>query len=238
MIKPLWVVVPAAGFGARMGGTLPKQYQPMAGSCMLEHTLQRLLQVPEIAGFVVVLAPDDAHWQTIPSASNPRILTAPGADTRAGSVVAGLQYVLDKADDQPWVLVHDAARPLICTTDIKRLIDAVYNSGAIGGILATPVQDTLKSADEYCCINKTVNREGLWQAQTPQLFNADQLLGAMHSSMKLAAESITDESSAMEAAGHEPLLVEALKPNLKVTRPVDFQVATALLESNSAGALS
>lgn len=275
--------MPAAGYGERMGGATPKQYLNIAGQSMLQCTLSRLLRVPDLKGIVVALAPDDTHWLDVPASNDPLVHTTQGGQTRADSVVSGLQYVLNQAPETSWVMVHDAARPLVSLSDIQRLFSAVYNSGAVGGLLATPVHDTLKRADEYCCVETTVNRQSLWHAQTPQLFRAGELLDALERAMfpaasalkrdkqpmsqnqdvktiheyvddsfadstadssadeyqdKLKAHStsghlpssvLTDEASAMERLGHEPLLVEALEPNFKITRPGDLQVAAAIM---------
>lgn len=231
MNEPLWVVVPAAGRGERMGGDIPKQYIMLGDQYMLQHTLSRLLPVPSVDGIVVTLAEDDQHWSMVAAGTDERVHTTPGGNTRADSVVAGLLFVLQRAPESTWVLVHDAARPLVSLSDIKRLTDTVYNSGAVGGILATPVQDTLKRADSCCCIEQTVSRERLWQAQTPQMFRAGELLEALQSTAATSSgPGITDESSAMESLGHEPQLVEALQPNLKVTRPADLLIANLLLK--------
>lgn len=223
--------MPAAGFGERMGSSIPKQYISIGGHSILQHTLTNLLAVPDVEGIVVTLSATDALWPSVAAGSDERVHITEGGETRTESVISGLRYVLNIAPESTWVLVHDAARPLVHISDIKRLNDAVYNSGAIGGILATPVQDTLKKADEYCCIEQTVSRQQLWQAQTPQLFRAGQLLGALQAAQQGAEGSatLTDEASAMENAGHEPLLVEALHPNLKITRPADLQLAEALI---------
>lgn len=224
---PLWAVVPAAGSGQRMGGELPKQYQSLAGKTMLEHTLSRLLSVPGMAGVVTVVAAQDVHWQSIGCRSDSRVHTCTGGEQRSDSVAAGLGRVLELSTSDTWVLVHDAARPLVALSDIQRLTNAVYNSGAVGGLLATPVQDTLKKADDYYCVEQTINRNELWQAQTPQMFRAGQLLEALTS----VDSSITDDASAMEQSGHQPQLVEALEPNFKITRPMDMQLAQRLFAS-------
>ncbi|MFK7862496.1 MAG: 2-C-methyl-D-erythritol 4-phosphate cytidylyltransferase [Granulosicoccus sp.] len=227
---PLWVIVPAAGSGQRLGGELAKQYQLLDGISMLERTIKRLLGIPGLAGMVVVLAPDDAHWPTRLSDNDSRIHTTSGGSTRAESVLAGIDFVLKQTLAQTWLMVHDAARPLVAVSDIQRLINVVYNSGAIGGLLATPVHDTLKKADEYASIVHTIERSDLWQAQTPQMFRAGELHGALTEAMSSDPGAVTDEASAMERAGHQPQLVEALQPNFKITRPVDWEMATALLK--------
>ena len=232
MNEPMWIVVPAAGRGERMGSEIPKQYIMLGDQCMLQHTLSRLLPVPDVAGIVVTLSEGDQHWSMVTSGTDDRVHTTPGGETRADSVVAGLRYVLRQAPESTWVLVHDAARPLVSLSDIRRLTDTVYNNGAVGGILATPVQDTLKRADSYCCIEQTISRKQLWQAQTPQMFRAGELLEALQSAAAddPSGHGITDESSAMERLGQEPQLVEALQPNLKVTRSADLLIASLLLE--------
>ncbi len=226
---PLWFVVPAAGSGQRLGGEVAKQYQVLDGTSMLERTIRRILSVPAVAGVVCVIAKDDSHWEALQLEDEPRVHTTIGGDTRAESVLAGIEFVLSKASANTWTLVHDAARPLVALDDIRRLINAVYNSGAVGGLLATPVHDTLKKTDDYATVVQTVERRDLWQAQTPQLFRGGQLHQALLGAMKTHSKAITDEASAMELAGHQPLLVEALKPNFKITRPVDWQLASALL---------
>lgn len=224
---PLWALIPAAGQGLRLGGHVPKQYQLLAGSPMLAHSLQRMLAVPGLAGAVAVLAANDEHWQATIGQTDPRVHTCTGGAERADSVRAGLRHILDLTASDSWVMVHDAARPLVALSDIQRLTSTIYNSGAVGGLLATPVQDTLKKADDYYCVEQTISRQQLWQAQTPQLFRAGPLLSALDS----AGEVVTDEASAMEHAGHDPQLVEALQPNFKITRPVDMQLAELLLAS-------
>ncbi len=227
---PLWVVVPAAGSGQRLGGEIAKQYQELDGLAMLQRTLDGVA-LPYVEKVVVVLAEDDVHWQTLEAANNPKVITATGGQLRAQSVLKGIELMLEHASDNTWVLVHDAARPLLAASDIKRLITTVYNSGAPGGLLATPVHDTLKRADEYAGAVETVIRSNLWQAQTPQMFRAGELRDALQSALHSHGESVTDEASAMEFSGVQPLLVEALEPNFKITRPVDWALATALLQA-------
>ena len=229
---PVWAVVPAAGTGQRLGGELAKQYRQLDGISMLKRTLNGMLNVPGVVGVVAVLSADDKHWHHSGAIDDARLHTTTGGTSRAESVLAGLELVLQHAHAQTWVMVHDAARPLVAGSDIQRLVNAVYNTGSIGGLLANPVQDTLKRADEYAAVISTVERLHLWQAQTPQLFRAGEIHGALSHALSSDTASITDEASAMELAGHQPLLVEALQPNFKITRPVDWQLATALLQSH------
>lgn len=230
--SPLWVIVPAAGSGQRLGGgTLAKQYRLLDGVAMLQRTIERMLQVPGVEGVVIVVAPDDEHWQLLCDDLPKNVHSTIGGTTRAESVLAGIQYVLSKAPENAWLLVHDAARPLVAVSDVQRLTNAVYNSGATGGLLATRVQDTLKRCHEYYTVGQTVERVDLWQAQTPQLFRAGELNEALQVAITTHADSVTDESSAMELAGHTPLLVEALKANFKITRPVDWDMASALIQA-------
>lgn len=227
----LWAVIPAAGYGTRVQGDVPKQYLFINGVTIMEQVVCRLLAIPGLKGCMVALAPDDQRFQELDVAHDPRVHTVIGGDMRAASVTNALKAVQDHAAHDAWVLVHDAARPLVAKTDIKRLTDAVFNSGSAGGLLAIPVSDTLKLADTDHTVSRTVDRKGLWQAQTPQLFPVASLNEALDKAMAQKNFDITDEASAMENAGHDPLLVEALEPNIKVTRYSDLIVANALLAS-------
>ena len=227
----LWAVIPAAGYGARVQGDIPKQYLFINGITILETVVGRLLEIPGLKGCMIALAPDDQRFQELAVARDPRVHTVIGGDTRAVSVTNALKAVQDHAAHDAWALVHDAARPLVAKTDIKRLTDAVFNSGSEGGLLAIPVSDTLKLADTDHTVARTVDRQGLWQAQTPQLFPVATLTTALDKAIAQKDFAITDEASAMEHAGHDPLLVEALEPNIKVTRYSDLLIASALAAS-------
>ncbi len=152
-----------------------------------------------------------------------------GGATRAESVRNGLLATSGQVQAQDWMLVHDAARPCLATWHVDALIDGVCKDGGdAGGILAVPVADTLKRADDAGCIAATVPRAGLWQAQTPQMFSHGYLRRALDSSADFAA--ITDEASAMEAQGFRPRLVMSDPTNLKVTYPLDLRLAGWILQ--------
>ena len=225
-----FALVPAAGGGSRMGGDasarIPKQYLPLLGRPLIAHALQALCLVPRIARVFVVLAPDDGEWRRHDwSAIGPKL--APlfcGGATRAESVTNGLRSAASEVQGQDWILVHDAARPCLGSWHVEALIDAVGEDDA-GGILAVPVTDTLKRADEEGRISATVSRETLWQAQTPQMFRYAYLRRALENH-----PGVTDEAGAMEAQGFRPRLVAADPTNLKVTYPLDLKLAAWILE--------
>lgn len=224
-----FVLVPCAGAGSRAGTTQPKQYQPIAGQPMVMHTLAALAAVRRVAGGLVVLSPgDDFVWPqgALWPAHFERV--ACGGSTRAQSVFQGLAAMQARgvrATD--WVLVHDAARCLITAALVDSLIDACLPD-ACGGLLALPLPDTLKS-ESGRRVQATVPREDKWLAQTPQMFR----LGDLHAALAVTATSgfagVTDEASAMELAGHHPLLVAGSGHNFKVTYPQDFALAQAVL---------
>jgi len=209
-----------------MGLALPKQYARLAGQPLIAHSLATLQAVEKIERVFVVLSPDDTHWDDLAAAlSLPRVsVLRVGGETRAMSVSNGLDALVGIAAEDDWVLVHDAARACLLPEHVTRLIDAV-GEHPIGGLLAVPIADTVKRADADGQVAATVPREGLWQAQTPQMFR----FGLLRSALKQSAQ-VTDESSALEAAGHQPLLVEGDARNFKVTRAHDLLIAQRMLE--------
>lgn len=223
----LWAIVPAAGSGARMAGAKPKQYQKIGNCSLLEHTLNALLQVAAIDAIVVALASNDKHWPRLQVAGEARIRTVAGGERRCDSVLAGLQCLAAQAQDDDLVLVHDAARPCITPTDIERLL-AQAGRHAVGGILAVPVVDTLKRVTPDGSIEGTQDRSYLYQAQTPQLFRFAVLLVALQTALAEGLD-ITDESSAVERMGLQPIVVEGSYHNIKVTYADDLALAEHIL---------
>ena len=220
----LHALVPAAGFGARMGHDIPKQYLPLAGQPMIFHALKTLCDCPDIATVFVVLSPDDSlfhgyDWSSFGDKLQPLYC---GGETRADTVLNGL--LLSELEPEDWVLVHDAARPCLTQAHLAKLI-AELRDDAVGGILAVPVADTLKRADVQTRIARTEDRAGLWQAQTPQMFRAGLLAQALQ-----RCKTVTDEASAIEALGLHPKLVAGDSSNFKVTYPQDILLAELLLQ--------
>ena len=225
-IEPLWCVVPAGGRGTRFGTQCPKQYVALAGQPLLLWTLQRLVASPRIAGLMVVLAADDERWPKLDTLGGKPVLTAIGAAERSGSVLAGLHALPESVGAHSFVLVHDAARPCVEVDDIERLVCAA--SAVDGGLLAAPLRDTLKLGDAQARVLATEPREARWRALTPQMFRRGELAGALEQAEREGI-AVTDESMAMEHAGHKPLLVEGTESNIKVTTPADLALAEYLL---------
>ena len=228
-----WAVVPAAGSGRRMGAALPKQYLPLAGRRVIDHSLQCLLDHPRIERVVIALAPQDSWWQQGGHAGNSRILRVDGGQERCDSVLNALQMLRQStsAGDSDWVLVHDAARPCLRRDDIDRLIEQLADDQT-GGLLAVPLHDTVKSVDAGMRVLETLPRERLWRAFTPQMFRLAALVHALESALA-AGWPVTDEASAMEHAGHAPKLVEGHADNIKVTRPEDLKLAAFYLQQQA-----
>ena len=225
-------LIPCAGTGSRAGTLQPKQYQQVAGQPMVMHTVQALAQVPRLTSGWVILSPDDGHaWPELGWPAHFQRLAC-GGISRAESVFNGLQAMLTAGlDPMDWVLVHDAARCLVSPDSVARLIDACQND-AVGGLLALPLPDTLKS-EEGGRVLATVPREHKWLAQTPQMFRLQALHGALAAVASIGFAGITDEASAMERLGLKPRLVEGSAQNFKVTYPADFALAEAILGSRA-----
>jgi 2-C-methyl-D-erythritol 4-phosphate cytidylyltransferase len=226
MTRPLWCVVPAAGRGTRVGGHCPKQYLPLAGRRLIEHTLERLAAHPRIAGLLVTLGTDDAHWPGIARLNGKPVLTAPGGAERSDSVLAGIDALPDDVGQDDFVLVHDAARPCVRLVDISTLIERA--SARDGGLLGAPLRDTLKRADATGRSAQTEPRDQRWRAFTPQMFRRGQLAAALRAAAR-DGRAVSDEAMAMELAGYAPLLVEGAEDNIKVTTAADFPLAAYLL---------
>lgn len=224
----VWGVIPAAGSGRRMGAAeRPKQYIELAGRTLLEWAIAPFLEHPALERIVIVLSSDDLHWRRTQLASEPRIVRAVGGTERAESVRAGLTALSREAGPEDWVLVHDAARPCLTSADLKRLISAL-SEDAVGGLLATPVVDTLKRADDQGFVAQTVPRAGLWRALTPQMFR----YGVLERALGAAAEQgvvVTDEAQAVEMLGLRAKLIEGDPDNLKITTPPDLERAARIL---------
>ena len=239
----LFAVIPCAGIGARSGAPLPKQYRTVAGHNLLHHTLTAFDACSELTQTLVVLAPHDTHFDPRRFNGLRFAVRRCGGESRHATVLNGL-YALREfgARDHDWALVHDAARAGITPTLIRKLVAEVKDD-PVGGIVALPLADTLKRATADVAdvtnaadaatnggprIARTEPRDGLWLAQTPQMFRLGLLRDALESAQR-DGFNVTDEASALERLGHNPRLVQGNLRNFKVTYPEDFALAEAVL---------
>ncbi|MEJ8798792.1 2-C-methyl-D-erythritol 4-phosphate cytidylyltransferase [Trinickia caryophylli] len=234
MTSRLFALIPCAGTGSRSGAPMPKQYRTVAGRPLLHFTLAAFDACNEFAQTLVVLAPDDTHFDARRFAGLRFAVRRCGGASRQASVMNGLAALAEfgaAADD--WVLVHDAARPGI-TPGLIRTLVAALKDDAVGGIMALPVADTLKrvDVDNGDRIARTESRNGLWQAQTPQMFRIGMLREAIERAQR-DGHDLTDEASAIEWLGHAPRLVQGSLRNFKVTYPEDFDLADAFLRRDA-----
>lgn len=225
-------LLPAAGVGTRMGGQAPKQYLSLAGRTMLWHAIAAFEAAELVRRTYVVLAPDDTFWDLHDwhGLSKLAVLRC-GGTSRAESVLNGLRAIADAVHRDDWILVHDAARPCLSPALLERLLVNLADD-PVGGILAAPIADTLKRAGADGRILETVPRNGLWGAQTPQMFR----YGVLRDALERSGTAVTDEASAVEALNLSPTLVASDLTNLKVTYPSDLDVAEWLLARAAASA--
>ena len=223
-----WSVIPAAGIGKRMGSEIPKQYLELHGRAIILHTLDRLLSHPLVRGAVVALSRHDGWWEHLDTVYDKPVTRVEGGAERCHSVINALHELSMTADDDDWVLVHDAARPCLSFEDLDNLISTLSND-KVGGLLGAPVRDTMNRAEADGRIVDTVERENLWHALTPQMFRLGSLRHALETALE-AEQTITDEASAMEYAGYQPLLVEGSAANIKITRAGDLALAEFYLQ--------
>jgi 2-C-methyl-D-erythritol 4-phosphate cytidylyltransferase len=222
-------IVPAGGSGTRFGATTPKQYSALAGKTVLEHSLLALLSVSSIECVYLVVQADDKRAAEIlensPALSRVRLLACAGA-TRAQTVHQALAAIRGEILRDAQILVHDAARPCVKREYIETLI-RVAGKPAIGGLLALPVTDTMKRVSLDGKHVETISRDGLWRAQTPQMFGYETLVHALASS-----PDATDEAQAIEALGFAPILVQGDPHNIKITLADDLAMAEFFLRDH------
>jgi len=214
-----------------MGSVIPKQYLSLHDKTVLDNTLEHFINHPQIDGVVVAISADDAFWLESSFVDHPDVKTVKGGAERCFSVLNALELLIQTTDAKDHVLVHDAARPCVRGDDVTRLINKC--SGTVnGGLLGLPVRDTMKRTDSGNAVMQTVDREQLWHAFTPQMFQ----LGILHEALQKAldeGQEVTDDASAMELAGYKPMMIEGAADNIKITRPEDLVLAAWYLEQQT-----
>ncbi len=223
-----YLIMPASGKGSRMNMPLPKQYLMLDnGSTVLDQSLATLLSIRQISGCVIAISEDDEHFSMSAFSSHDKILTTTiGGDERFHSVLNALNELVKFARKDDWVLVHDAVRPCIKKKDVERLIKVVDND-PVGGILATSIVDTLKMTKDENIV-RTVNRNNLFHAQTPQMFRIGILQRALEDAFQDKVH-ITDEAEAIERLGYSIKIIPNSKSNIKITHTDDLELANYYL---------
>lgn len=226
IVKEVHVVVAGGGSGSRFGSA--KWDAPLGGRRMLDYALRPFAMCHPTVRSITLLLPESAlggEPPRLPAAVAFRELS--GGATRADSVLRGLETVRQGAGEDAWVLVHDVARPCVWQSDVEKLLG---EAGADGGLLAVPVTDSVKRA-EGDRVAASEDRQVLWRAQTPQLFELDALHRCLRRALEEGAE-VTDESQAMERDGYRPRLVAGREDNIKVTWPEDLARAESILQQD------
>jgi 2-C-methyl-D-erythritol 4-phosphate cytidylyltransferase len=229
MIPPRYfALIPAAGVGARMGASMPKQYARVAGKPMVRHVLDTFAETEAITHTFAVVSGNDAYIEEVmrdgPALAGRVTIVRDGGASRRESVLNGLLAMRPQVADDEWVLVHDAARPGLTRDLIARLITSLQDD-EVGGLLALPIVDTLKRSDSNGRSSATMSRERLWAAQTPQMFRYGLLRKALEGTV-----DVTDEAGAIEALGLSPRLIAGSARNMKVTLPDDLALAELYLK--------
>jgi len=220
------IIIPAAGAGNRMATAIPKQYLPLCGKPIISHSIQTFFACPRIATINLALSAEDFFWRSLQLDHNSRLnLHYTGGDTRAQTVLNTLSAMQPNVAEDDWILVHDAARPGLTAALLNQFLDALEHDD-VGGLLALPLADTLKLSSADARVEKTIPREGLWQAQTPQMFRFNLLYKALAS----FEGSSTDEAQAVEALGLQPKLIVGSLRNMKVTYPQDLALMELLMQ--------
>ena len=232
-----WMIVPAAGSGQRFDAELAKQFHSIGDKLVADYTLGRLLNIPSLKKILVPCDPKSEYWTRVSAAADKRVELIEGGAERVHSVLKGLRALSDIAQSDDWILVHDMARPCITSADINKLIDQLQGH-PVGGILATSISDTLKTIAPkktvskknapQTIIEKTLDRSDCRAAQTPQMFRYGLLVRALET--MLAEQQVpTDEASAIEYLGEQPMVVEGRRDNIKITHREDLIIAQAIM---------
>jgi 2-C-methyl-D-erythritol 4-phosphate cytidylyltransferase len=224
-----WAVLLAAGRGERFGSRTPKQYQPLLGRRVIDWSIAALLAEPSIETVLVALARGDRRFSRSRYATHPRVHSCTGGNRRERSLANALAQLAGDADEADWIVVHDAARPCLQASDLRRLLAATARD-RVGGLLAAPVSDTLKSSPDGKRSGETIDRRRLWRAATPQVFRYGLLQRALAVCLE-RGKAITDEAAAIETFGLRPLLVPGAPDNIKITEAADLRLAAAILRA-------
>jgi len=225
----MYAIIVAAGSGQRFASDVPKQFLEIAGKLVIQHSIDAFDKIKEVEGIVLVMPKDQDLWQDIELHANKPLMYTTGGSNRAQSVLHGLQILEPLLEDITWILVHDAARVCIQSSDIEKLIHHC-NSQNQGGLLVKPINDTIKYSTDGKHSKETIDRNKLYAALTPQMFPFKQLVDVLE---QADTKKVTDEASAFEQCGILPLMVKGRSDNIKLTHVEDLLMAEYILRKNN-----
>lgn len=219
----LSVILLAGGKGVRMGKSLPKQFLPLQARAIALHSLEVFLQLKEVAEIIVVCAPEYRHFFS----NQPVSFALPGI-RRQDSLYNGLKIINPSSE---WVCTHDAARPFITTELVKKLLKEGKETEAVS--LALPVKNTLKEVTSCQTVTRTLDRNYIWEIQTPQLIKKN-IIQEGFDYVNSHALTVTDDISLAECIGKTVKLIPGSYQNIKITTPEDLLFAEWLIQTNTA----
>ena len=222
-------IIPAAGDSSRYSGEIPKQFLRVDGRTVLELSIRPLLDFSECLGVCVLVPPEDQFHKALEIKDNPKIFLAEGGTSRIDSVAKGVKFWQQSELSYDYILIHDAARPCLRSSDIQQLLESI-DSEVDGVVLGIPCSDTIKKVSaEGSLILNTLDRNKLWRAFTPQIFRKEVLQkNALEENI---GEEFTDEASLVEANGGKIKMVKGFEDNIKLTFPEDLGLIKSILSS-------
>ena len=222
----MYVIIVAAGSGQRFASDTPKQFLEIAGKLAIQHSIDAFDAIDKVEGIVLVMPKNQELWQDIELTAQKPLMYTTGGASRAQSVLYGLKIIEPMVKTDTWILIHDAARVCITTSDILRLIETCEINKE-GGLLVKPINDTVKYSEDGIKSHKTIPRENLRAALTPQMFPFEQLIDVLENA---DCKTVTDEASAFEQAGIKPLMIKGRSDNIKITYIEDLLLAEFILK--------
>ena len=222
-------IIPAAGDSSRYSGEIPKQFLRVDGRTVLELSIKPLLDFSECLGVCVLVPPEDQYHKSLEIIDNPKIFLAEGGTSRVDTVAKGIKFWQQSELSYDYILIHDAARPCLRSSDVQQLLDSI-DSEVDGVVLGIPCSDTIKKVSaKGSLILNTLDRSKLWRAFTPQIFRKEVLQkNALEENI---GEEFTDEASLVEANGGKLKMVKGFEDNIKLTFPEDLGLIRSILSS-------
>lgn len=222
-------IIPAAGDSSRYSGEVPKQFLRVDGRTVLELSIKPLLDFSECLGVCVLVPPEDQYHKALEIKDNPKIFLVEGGTSRIDSVSKGVKFWQQSELSYDYILIHDAARPCLRSSDVQQLLDSI-DSEVDGVVLGVPCSDTIKKVSaEGSLILNTLDRSKLWRAFTPQIFRKEVLQkNALEENIE---KEFTDEASLVEANGGKIKMVKGFEDNIKLTFSEDLGLIKSILSS-------